>query len=651
MLILPFGFDAKAAPESMNLSDLPPAAPAQISAALGRDHSGYHALARGGGFRAENPKHSLVADFASSGVKVIVGTATWSLALRGYGYGDELQAVSAVAPQAMANRVEYQRGALTEWYLNGPIGLEQGFTLARPPAERTAGPLTLALTLSGDLTASVDPTVKDVVLSRADGTPVLAYRGLTAYDATGRELRAWVQISGSELRLRVDDTDAQYPLVVDPFVQRAKLTASGGAAVTEFGISVGVSGDVVVIGAASDVASSTGSSARVFVRPAGGWNGAPTESAKLTAFAGTASDMFGQSVAVSGDIIVVGAPGADGAQGAAYVFVKPAGGWSRPLPLTESAKLTASDAALQRGFGNLVQASGDTIVIAPDASAGQRTAYVFVRPVGGWTGTFTENARLTVAGTPVNDFFGGSLGVSGDTIVVGAPGFPTDPVPGSAYVYVKPPAGGWTGTLTENARLTVFRLPGPPVIDFFGGSLAVSGDTIAVVGFVNPFTPQASTVTYAFVKPPGGWSGALTENARLIASDCAIFESVAVSGDIIVVGTPSRAAGILSLVGSAYVFMRPSGGWSDSNEAQRLDAGADSAEGDLLGASVAVSGDTIVVGAPGKDGQRGAAYVFGNPPPIANAGPNQTADEGALVALDGSASSGRALTFSWTQLL
>jgi len=116
--------------------------------------------------------------------------------------------------------------------------------------------------------------------------------------------------------------------------------------------------------------------------------------------------------------------------------------------------LTASNAARSASSANLVQASGDTIVVAPDANTGQRTACVFVKPAGGWTGTLTENARLTVSGLAVNDFFGGSLAVSGDTIVVGASDFLEATGPGSAYVFVKP-VGGWTGTLNENARLTV----------------------------------------------------------------------------------------------------------------------------------------------------------------------------------------------------
>lgn len=114
---------------------------------------------------------------------------------------------------------------------------------------------------------------------------------------------------------------ARYPLVVDPFIQLAKLTASDGAGGDHFGTAVAVSGDTVVVGAVHDNTSQ--GSAYVFVKPGGGW-ATGTETAKLTASDGVAGDQFGIAVAISGATIVVGADhaniGINGDQGAAYVF-------------------------------------------------------------------------------------------------------------------------------------------------------------------------------------------------------------------------------------------------------------------------------------------------------------------------------------------
>ena len=115
-------------------------------------------------------------------------------------------------------------------------------------------------------------------------------------------------------------------------------------------------------------------------------------------------------------------------------------------------------------------------------------------------------------------FFGVSVAVSGDTVVVGAPfdDVGNNIAQGAAYVFVKP-AGGWAGLLTENAKLVASD--GQPV-DFFGDSVAVSGDTVVVkdvFGDVGANRDQGSA--YVFVRPAGGWAGLLQENAQLVASD------------------------------------------------------------------------------------------------------------------------------------
>jgi hypothetical protein len=146
------------------LSSLPIQAQASISAALGRDQRAYHAKREGRAWRLENPKHGLRADFTTGGVEVRSGAARFGLRLTGLGRGARLEAVAASKPEAKSNRIDYRRGALSEWYVNGPLGLEQGFTLGSPPARKGSEALTLALRLSGDLSAVPDPRGEGMAL-------------------------------------------------------------------------------------------------------------------------------------------------------------------------------------------------------------------------------------------------------------------------------------------------------------------------------------------------------------------------------------------------------------------------------------------------------------------------------------------------------
>ena len=397
---------------SASLSSLPAEAQASISAALGRDQRAYHAKEQGEGWRLANPKHGLRADFTARGMEVQTGTARFGLRLTGLGRGARLQAVAAGTPEAKANRVEYRRGGLTEWYVNGPLGLEQGFTLDGPPARVSAEALTVSLRLAGDLSVVPDSQGDGVALRSSAAHAQLRYRGLVAWDTTGRALPAWWQVVGSEVRLRVDDTEARYPLTIDPFFEQAKLTASDGAENDAFGGAVAMDGDTVVVGASVDDigGSEDQGSAYVFVRPAGGRAGALAESAKLTASDGAELSFFGDSVAVSGDTVVVEANDFSGDEirpGSVYVFVKPAGGWAGAL--TESAKLTASDTVGGDFFVTSVAVSGDTVVAGAsfneiDSNEHQGSTYVFVKPPGGWAGLLTEHAKLTASdrtgGTP-----------------------------------------------------------------------------------------------------------------------------------------------------------------------------------------------------------------------------------------------------------
>ena len=126
-------------PSHEGLSTLPLAAQGVVSGALGADSAGYRISASGVGFQAQNAAQRLHMRFRSSGVQVASGDTHVGLSLRAVGYGTSLEAVGAARLSAKANRVTYTRPGLSEWYANGPLGLEQGFTISRAPAGHPRG--------------------------------------------------------------------------------------------------------------------------------------------------------------------------------------------------------------------------------------------------------------------------------------------------------------------------------------------------------------------------------------------------------------------------------------------------------------------------------------------------------------------------------
>jgi len=594
------------------VASLPVAARGPVSAALGRDLPAYRVVRLG----ARNPAQRFGVRFARAGVTVSSGGGRLSVALSAFGYASALRHLGSVVPRVTGNRVSYGYGSLMAWWANGPLGLEQGFDIPAPP--RTgSGPLTLSLRLSGGLAARME---RGSVLLWARGI-ALSYGGLVVSDARGRVLRSWLGLVRGGVLIRVDDRGAVYPLRIDPFVQRAQLTASNGAQDDRLGVSVAVSGDTIVAGAPFHWVGTVPYQGEVyvFVKPRSGWASA-TETARLTSSNGAANDSFGSQVAISGNTIVAASSihttfGARLHQGEVYVFVRPKSGW---VNATENARLIASDGVAEDYFGYSLAVSGNTIVAGTPFHtvgkySGQGEAYVFVRPRSGWAGTRTENARLTASNGGRYDNFGVSVAVSGKTIVVGANQHKVGKHSGQgeAYVFVRP-RSGWAGTRTENARLTASH---GATDDSFGFSVAVSGNTIvAGAQFRNVGKHSDQGEAYVFVRPRSGWAGTRTENARLTASNGATRDqfgwSVAVSGDTIVAGVPFHKIGKHDGQGEAYVFVRPRSGWAGTRtENARLTA-SNGATGDDFGYSVAVSGDTIVPGAIGKHQIQGEAYVF-----------------------------------------
>ncbi len=353
--------------------------PGDLLATLGRTLAAdapadYQPRAAADGYRLDNPAHSLSADLAPTGLRLTLGGESWGLTLTGLGRGDAIAPLPAAEPTARGSELRYSRGPLTEWYLNSAWGLEQGFTLHTPPAGNPAEELTLALALNGSLRAALqdDATLR---LTNAAGATLGRYTGLTAFDATGAPLAARLSLSDDarELAIHVADAGAAYPITIDPWIQAAKLTASEGEASDAFGTDVAIDGDTAVVGApqATSGAYSGGGAAYVFVKSGPSWLTA-TQTAKLTADdAYGNTSWFGQVVDISGDTIVVGDRNHTSYQGAAYVFEKPGGGW---ITATQTAQLTASDGAANDAFGASVAIDGDTIVVGATSAGSVLTA-------------------------------------------------------------------------------------------------------------------------------------------------------------------------------------------------------------------------------------------------------------------------------------
>ncbi len=331
-----------------------------------------------------------------------------------------------------------------------------------------------------------------------------------------------------------------------------------------------------------------------------------TQIAKLTASDGAPDDYFGNSVSISGNTVVVGAAGAtvgnNSDQGAAYVFTESGSAW------TQTAKLTASDGAASDYFGNSVSISGNTVVVGADnatvgANSAQGAAYVFTESGSAWT----QAAKLTASDGAAHDYFGNSVSISGNTVVVGADGVTTaqgrpmssrSPAP----LGPRPPSSP-----RPMARLTNF-----------GNSVSISGNTV-VVGACHRHGRRQQR--------PGG--GLCLHGVRLrLDPDRQAHRARWRGGRLFrQLGFDQRQHGRRrSSVAPRWRQQRPGGGLCVHGVRLRLDPDrqahrARCAASDDFGSSISISGNTMVIGADnatvGTNGyQQGAAYV--GPWPVAS---------------------------------
>jgi len=262
-------------------------------------------------------------------------------------------------------------------------------------------------------------------------------------------------------------------------------------------------------------------------------------------------------------------------------------------PVTQSAQVTGYDY-----FGESLAIDADTLVVGSSrASTGRGRANVYVRAGATWA----HQAQLEDAAGHNYDYFGRSVALDGDTIVVGAPyaysSYYTDA--GAAYVYVR---AGTTWSLQSKID---------PNSAQFGTKVAISGDTALISGNYSDSTQTIGRV-WVYVRSGTQWS----QQAVLTASDGAtgnrFGKSLAIQGDTAIIGAWSADTPAGSLAGKAYVFTRSGASWTESAKL----TGSKSGYATYFGSAVAIDGDTALIGEPGYDVlpsdtyEDGAAYVF-----------------------------------------
>ena len=385
--------------------------------------------------------------------------------------------------------------------------------------------------------------------------------------------------------------------------QQAQIQASNADGYDSFGSSVAISKDenTIVVGAFKDDTGDTNSgSAYVFTKSGSSWS----QQVQIQGSDTSGFDEFGESVSVSedGNTVIVGARGnsASGSfAGSAYVFTRSGSSWS------QQAKIQSSDIQAGDRFGNAVSISDDgntAIIGALNSLSAGGSAYVFTRSGSSWS----QQAKLIASDKEDFDQFGWSVSISGsngNTAIIGAPTEDTNGSnAGAAYIFTRS-GSSWS----QQAKIQASNASSD---DYFGESVSISDDgNTAIIGapYEDSGGSNAGSV-YIFTRSGSTWS----QQARMQASDNAAnayfgnSTSISEDGDTVIVGARNANNG----AGYAYIFTRSGLSWTQENKIQASNAGS----GDEFGFSVAISAETVIVGAHYEDTNgtdAGSAYIFG----------------------------------------
>jgi len=625
--------------DSAGAAAIPLAARLSISGTIGAENAQFRIVRSGGGLLA-GMEGAMSARFGPGGASVSAGTlGVLRLGPTALGRGGTLQTLRPVAPVARRNRVSYAYRDLSAWFVNGPLGLEQGFTIPRRPAG--AGQLDLTV---GSFPAHIRPLLeaggRSVTILDSAGRALARYGGLRVTDATGRALAARIAVQGRQLLLRIDDRGARYPLRIDPWVLSATLTGTGLAPAPNgesFGTAIAVSanGKVLAVGVPNS------NLVYVFTRPSSGsWKNAhQTAVLEASPESNLGSSMnpayLGSSVAISSDgsTIVTGAPNAYSGVGAVLVYTEPSNGWKHTSGQPKAELQAGQPEGPYDFLGASVAINGAGTEIAagaPEWNNEEGALYLARKPSHGWENEVIgvyANVGEAQANSAYGGVFGATIAISsnGDTLVVGAPW--QSGWEGAVYVFALNTGGYKELPDTASGTADQFFICDPNSAYGIGNpelgqSVAISADGKTIVAG----EPCAGTGGQAVVydEPSGGWlkagdgiTAGLTPLRPQVFNIQQLGWTVAISGDgnTIAAEDPDyNAPG-----GFVATFAKPSGGWShvnppDPKNFSTIITPDDDASGirdDVAGTPVAISSDggTIFIGTVSASGQ-GAVDVY-----------------------------------------
>lgn len=598
-------------------------------------------------FQAPNRANGFRTFFAARGPVLVPldGCDDWRVSFELVGRAGESGAPAADLPHVCADAVVYDRGEVAELYLNSSGGLKQTVVLqrAKPAAAlhrqadetalgnqaesnaaggtpdgtegdgihstaRSDSFIRLSIAVRGDLRPRASKTPDQIDLVDGADHAILSYRELIAWDADGKSLAGWMSVDqdGSRITLSVNAGEAVYPVTIDPVIVsatgRAQPDLLGQQAFAQFGGAVAISGDRVVVAAPWEDANAGGNAgaAYVFVRNGSSW----LLEAQLAAPDAAADDRFGAAVGISGDTIAIGSPGADNGaansnQGAVFIYVRANNVWNLQQ------KLIAFDPTAEDRFGSALSIDGENVLIGapgdPNFAPRRGNVYFARRDNGNWD--FDAKLGPTDLAANSGASFGMSVGIHGDTAVVGAPYTPVGSTlrVGAVYVYFR------TGVSWGfQARLASSTSGGS---DFFGSHVAVRGDTIMASEAKSRLSGFSAGGVCAYVRDGTTWS----LQAELLPTDAAVSDgfggAIALGDDAAVITSPLADSAANDDAGRAYYFARSGATWT---QIATLPHTTDSMSN--FGAAAAMDGATVVIGAPNGDasnlGNAGTAFVL-----------------------------------------